>query len=217
MPHPLFLVPTGLERRFIEPVVTAAAPFRLELCGFGPVVAAARTAALLAELRPERVLLIGIAGRLDEQLAIGAAYCFAQVACHGVGAGTAAAHRPAEALGWPQWPGDGGDPATRIGDLLPCSSGGLPAGRMGGLLLTVCSASADASDVQARLQLHPGAAAEEMEGFAVAAACRLAGVPLDIVRGISNSAGDRDTTRWRVDDACRAAAELALTLLGDRP
>jgi hypothetical protein len=41
-------------------------------------------------------------------------------------------------------------------------------------------------------------------------------VPLDIVRGISNTAGDRDPSDWRIEAACRAAAGLAATLLGGR-
>jgi futalosine hydrolase len=83
-------------------------------------------------------------------------------------------------------------------------------------LLSACAASADEADVRSRLRLHPDAAAEDMEGFAVAAACRLAGVPLDIVRGISNTAGDRDTSGWQIEAACRAAAALAVMLLGER-
>jgi len=219
MPHSLLLVPTGLERRVIEPVVTAAAAvaIRIELCGFGPVVAAARTAALIAAARPERVLLVGIAGRLDERLAIGSAHGFSHVTCDGIGVGSGDGHTPAERLGWSQWPGSSGDPTTRIGDTLPCSSGRLPADAQAGLLLTVCSAAADPADTQTRRRRHPDALAEEMEGFGVAAACRLAGVPLDIVRGISNTAGDREKASWRVDDACRAAATLAATLLGGRP
>jgi futalosine hydrolase len=57
--------------------------------------------------------------------------------------------------------------------------------------------------------------AEDMEGFAVALACRLVGVPLDIVRGISNDAGDRDKVRWQVPQALRAAADLAALILAD--
>ncbi|MFM8734205.1 MAG: futalosine hydrolase [Pirellulales bacterium] len=218
MRHPLVLVPTQLERGIIEPLMAAgpASSIRVELCGFGPVVAAARTAALLAEHRPSRVVLVGIAGRFDERLAIGRAYAFARVACHGIGAGTGDAHMPAEAMGWPQWPGDGLDPATRLGDELPCTSSGLPAAVRAGLLLSACAASAGSDDVRARLRLHPDAAAEDMEGFAVAAGCRLAGVPLDIVRGLSNTAGDRDTSAWQVEDACRAAAALVAMLLGGR-
>ncbi|MBU6222736.1 MAG: futalosine hydrolase [Planctomycetes bacterium] len=218
MPQPLILVPTERERGLIEPAIEAAwaGPARVELCGFGPVVAAARTAQLIAEHRPSRVLLVGIAGRLSDRLAIGAAHAFERVACHGVGAGSGDAFTPAESLGWPQWPGDALDSATRIGDVLPCSSGVDIGPEQAGLLLSACAASACAADVLVRLQLFPNATAEDMEGFAVAAACRLSGVPLDIVRGISNTAGDRDHSRWQIDAACRAAATLAAALLGGR-
>lgn len=218
MLQPLILVPTDRERALIQPAIEAAGRgrARVELCGFGPVVAAARTAQLIAEHRPPRVLLVGIAGRLSERLAIGAAYAFERVACHGVGAGSGGAFTPAESLGWPQWPGDGLDSVMRIGDLLPCSSGGDAMPERAGLLLSACAASASEADVIARLQLFPDAAAEDMEGFAVAAACRLAGLPLDIVRGISNTAGDRDHARWQIDAACRAAAALAAAILGGR-
>lgn len=221
MPHHLLLVPTELERGLIAPAVAAAcgSAIRSELCGFGPVVAAARTARLIAEHRPGRVLLVGIAGRFSDRLAIGQAYVFERVACHGIGAGSGDAFVPAEAMGWKQWPGDASDANAAIGDSLPCTSGRLPdaaASARAGLLLSACAASADEADVRSRLRLHPDAAAEDMEGFAVAAACRLAGVPLDIVRGISNTAGDRDTSGWQIEAACRAAADLAATLLGER-
>jgi futalosine hydrolase len=222
MQQPLVLVPTELERGFITPVLKAAcrAAIRIELAGFGPVVAAARTAGLLAGHRPERVLLVGIAGRYDDRLDIGRAYVFERVACHGVGAGSGAAFVPAEKLGWKQWPGDESAEKASIGDSLDCIGGRLPAAAAparAGLLLSACAAAAGAEDVRSRLELHPHAAAEDMEGFAVAAACRLAGVPLDIVRGISNTAGDRDPSGWRIDAACRAAAALAAMLLGGRP
>ena len=215
----LVLVPTESERRIIEPVMRAGdgGSFRLELSGFGPVVAAARTARLIAEQRPDAVLLVGIAGRFSDRLPIGHAYAFERVACHGVGAGSGDAFVPADALGWPQWPGDGSDPATRIGDMVACTSGPLPAESPGaGLLLSACAASANDADVRSRLRLFPDAVAEDMEGFAVAAACRLAGVPIEIVRGISNTAGDRDISGWRIEAACHAAAELAALLLGAR-
>lgn len=219
MRRPLLLIPTELERGRIAPLVVAACgdAVQIELCGFGPVAAAVRTAQLIAERGPPAVLLVGIAGRFNDRLALGQAYAFERVACHGIGAGSGSAFLPAEALGWSQWPGDASDPQTRIGDSLPATSGRLPVIERAGLLLSACAAAAGGDDVRARLRLHPDAAAEDMEGFAVAVACRLAGVPLDIVRGISNAAGDRDTSRWQVDDACRAAAELAARLIGGRP
>ena len=218
MPQPLLLVPTELERGFIAPVMAAAcsAVIPVELCGFGSVVAAARAAQLIAEHRPERVLLVGIAGSYADRLAIGQAYAFERVACHGIGVGSGDAFMPAAGIGWSQWPGDA---AAAIGDTLPCASGRLPAAdapARAGLLLSACAASSGDDDVRSRLRLHPDAAAEDMEGFAVAAACRLAGMPLDIVRGISNTAGDRDLSRWQIEAACREAAALAATLLGGR-
>lgn len=216
--RPLVLVPTERELGLIEPLLEAAGGGRVhaELCGFGPVVAAARASRLIAEHRPTHVLLVGIAGRFSERLTIGAAYSFARVACHGIGAGSGDAFIPAEGLGWPQWPGEGVDSAMRIGDTLPCSSGGSTAAPRAGLLLSACSVSASEADAIARLRLFPDAAAEDMEGFAVAAACRLGGVPLEIVRGISNTAGDRDLSHWQIDAACRAAAAVAATILGAR-
>lgn len=217
----LFLVPTDFERGLIEPALAAACgtAIRIEVCGFGPVVAAARAAGLIAARRPERLLLVGIAGRFADRLAIGRAYAFERVACHGVGAGSGDAFVPAEAMGWQQWPGDASAATAAIGDSLSCTSGPLPAAAAtarAGLLLSSCSASAGDDDVRSRLRAHPDAVAEDMEGFAVAAACRLAGVPLDIVRGISNTAGDRDRLHWQIEAACRAAAELAAMLVGDR-
>jgi hypothetical protein len=91
-----------LERGLIAPVLAAACgpAIRSELCGFGPVVAAARAAQLIAEHRPDSVLLVGIAGRMSDRLAIGEAYAFERVACHGVGAGSGEAFVPAEWSGW---------------------------------------------------------------------------------------------------------------------
>jgi futalosine hydrolase len=216
MPRTLILVPTAMERRrlepILEPMLTLVLPdggrlARVALCGFGPVAAAARTAQLLGEHRPERVLLVGIAGRIDDRLAVGGAYRFDQVACYGVGAGSGADFVPAAALGWQQWPGDTAAP-EQVGDLIECGrSGGA------GLLLTACAAAATDADVLLRRQAFPSAVAEDMEGFAVAMACRLRGVPLDIVRGISNTAGDRDASRWQVAAALEAAGRLAVQIV----
>jgi len=225
MPRHLILVPTEMERRILAPMLASATArdCRVALCGFGPVAAAARTAQLLAEHAPDRVLLVGIAGRLDDRLAVGAAYEFERIACYGVGAGSGGQFVPAAAMGWQQWPGDadgvsphGGDPiGDEIGDLTSCTVCGDAGGGRAGLLLTVCAAAASAEDVRLRKQTFPAAAAEEMEGFAVAFACRLRSVPVGIIRGISNTAGDRDTSRWQVATAVEAAGRLALQVVAE--
>jgi futalosine hydrolase len=214
MVHALILVPTDLERRLLAPRLAAdgGGYGRIELCGFGPVAAAARTAGLIAERRPDRVLLVGIAGSIGDSLRIGEARRSSEVACYGVGAGTGDGFETAGALGWPQWSGDLDDD-NGIGDVITLVPTIGLADPPAGLLLTVCAASATADDVALRRAAFPAAVAEDMEGYGVAFACRLAGVPLEIVRGISNTAGDRDKSRWQIEPALAAAADLAATIL----
>jgi futalosine hydrolase len=103
--------------------------------------------------------------------------------------------------GFPQWPG--------IEDRIALA----PAGAAEALLLTVWAASDSPAGAERRLQRHPGAAAEDMEGFAVAFACALARVPCTIVRGISNAVGERDKRRWRIGEGLAAARARALEQL----
>ena len=236
MPRHLILIPTEPERRCLAPRLAALPPAdtAVELCGFGIAAAAARTAQLIAALRPERVILVGIAGRLDDRLALGTATLFERIACHGIGVGSGPAFISAATLGWQQWPGDpgdgdpgdgdpgdgdagDGDPSDGgpgVGDELPCAvpdRGDLPRER---LLLTVTAAAAGPEDVRLRKAMVPEASAEEMEGFAVALACRLFRIPCTIIRGISNTAGDRDKAHWQIEAPLAAAADLVLRILG---
>ena len=210
----LLLVPTAGERRVVEQAIESrgAERLRIELCGFGPIAAAARAAHLLATLGPASVTLVGIAGALDDRLSIGQAYRFDEVACYGVGVGSGTAFQPAAAVGWPQWSGDSSVSQRAIGDRIGPT--GITAGHV---LLTACAASAGPADVAARRALIPDAVAEDMEGFGIALACELAGVPWTIIRGISNRAGDRDHSQWCVEPALEAAAALARKTLAEAP
>ena len=146
----LLLFPTRLERRrFLDQGGLRPGVALQELSGFGPVAAAARTAQLLAVLRPRRVLLLGIAGAYDiERHPIGSALEFSEVALDGVGVGEGRGFRGPPAIGFPQWPGrpvrgqpdDGGDEdlVGAVHDRLLLGAGGGE-----GLLLTTCAASAE--------------------------------------------------------------------------
>ena len=224
MPRHLILIPTEPERHILAPHLATLPPadVAVELCGFGIAAAAARTAQLLGVLKPDRVILVGIAGRLDDRLAIGAATLFDAVACHGIGAGSGPAFIPAAALGWRQWPGDENDGDPGVGDVLPCAVPDRSAPDQASLpreplLLTVTAAAAGPEDVALRRAIFPEASAEEMEGFAVALACRLFRIPCTIVRGISNTAGDRGKARWQIEAPLAAAADLVLRLLAVKP
>ncbi len=207
----LLLVPTAREeRRFFADGAWERGLALHALAGFGPVAAAARTAALVARLAPRRVLLAGIAGTYSEDvLPVGAATCFDAVALDGVGAGAGAGFRLPSQLGLPQWPA--ADGAAAVHERLALAR--PPAARAAGLLLTVCAASDGATQTGERRERHPGAGAEDMEGFGVALACALAGVPLCIVRGASNRVGERDPGAWHIDEAIDSARALAADVL----
>lgn len=208
----LLLIPTELERRRLLAAGQLPPGLALQaLCGFGPVVAAARTAELLARLAPARVLLAGIAGAYDiERDPLGSVRRFGTVAIDGVGAGAGDGFLGPAALGFDQWPA-----APRIAERLPLAE--LPATEHhapAAELLTVCAAAGSEAEARRRVERFPAAAAEDMEAFAVASACALAGVPCAVLRGISNRAGDRDTGGWAIDaalDALRAALVDALS------
>ena len=213
-PPTLVLVPTEIEQRHLalQPGFGADAP--CELCGFGPVAAAARAATHIARHTPARVVLTGIAGTFDPTgLPVGTAAVFSRVALQGVGVVGASGFVSAAALGFRHWPNDPGridpdDPDELVLD--------APVPPAAGRLLTCCTASASPEEARQRLEQYPGTVAEDMEGFAVALACRLAGVPLAIARGISNEVGDRDVERWQIPTALDAARLLVRDLVGRR-
>ncbi|MCR9296860.1 MAG: futalosine hydrolase [bacterium] len=196
--HRLVLVPSQLELDHLQDSrLIAESP--VELCGFGLVAAAMRTMQLLSHYQPQQVLLIGIAGGLTEHIQVGQAYCFDSVACYGIGVGTGKDFCTAGQMGWRQL-----EQPIQIGDQLD-----LRQNSAGRLLLSCAAASGNPDDVDHRLAAFPQAEAEDMEAFAVAAACRLAKIPLTVIRGISNRAGHRDHREWKIADAMCSAREVA--------
>lgn len=202
----LFLIPTEFERDLIVDSLTeerlgVTKPV-IEICGFGPVVPAAQTVRLIQKHQPDCVLLMGIAGSYDQMLDPGTAFSFSEVACYGVGVGSAGTFQTAQQMGWNHWSDD------LAQDSITDSIALEPLTGIAAQLLTVCAAAGNQEDVGLRLQTFPNALAEDMEGFAVAAACKLCNVPLSIVRGISNRAGDRDKRNWKIRESLLAAIEL---------
>ena len=206
----LVLVPTELElthlRRSVEFSLLLQHDCQLGICGFGPIVAAARTSQLIAEQPPSRILLVGIAGTYNDNHPIGSACSFDRVSCFGIGIGSGDQYQSATAAGWSQWPTD--NPDETIEDSIS-----LPDSTTKGTLLTCTTSSSGPEDVARRLAEFPGAVAEDMEGFSVAVACRLAGIPLTIIRGISNRAGDRNKANWKIEQALASAAEQVVDII----
>ena len=195
----LFLIPTPMERADLAPLLHVSQA-HVELCGFGVAAAGARAGQLIELHQADLVVLLGIAGSYQSNLTPGKAYAFNRVWCDGIGVGEADGFQSAGEMGWPHWQMVGDEP---VGDEIEIGSDSSGHG-----LLTVCAASADSAQAQSRRERYPHAAAEDMEGFSVAVACRIANVPLQIIRGISNVAGNREHATWKVHEAIESVAEM---------
>ena len=81
-----------------------------------------------------------------------------------------------------------------------------------GIFVTVSCASGTARRGEMLARQHLGLC-ENMEGAAVARVCREFGLPCLELRCISNLVEDRDTSRWRLQQACRKAGEVTALVL----
>lgn len=193
----LILVPTQLEADKLQlELDRAESGFELAVCGFGPVGSAISACLLIERDRPDRVVLAGIAGALDETAEIGQAFAFRSVTMHGIGVVRDGQLRSPVELGFAELPLlskaketlKDGSITLQTSDCVSC----LPQ------LLTVCTSSDTFDTAAERRGLYPAAAAEDMEGYAVALACVATSVPLMIIRGISNRAGEVDRSLWQI-------------------
>jgi len=208
MPHQsdkLYLIPTEFERQKVQAILADRFPeqasrFQFQLCGFGPIAAAAKTMQLLVE-QPANIVLLGIAGTYQtERFPVGSATKFNHVVCHGVGVGSGEQFVSASELGWQQ--------GEAVDDRIDCV--GVSASELPRDLLTVCSAADSQAEAAIRLAKNPTTVGEDMEAFGVAMACQMSGVECEVIRGFSNVAGDRDKTNWQIDQALSAAVELLI-------
>ena len=82
-----------------------------------------------------------------------------------------------------------------------------------GIFVTVNCASATAKRGAMLAETHQGLL-ENMEGAAIAGACRLSSLPLLELRCVSNMVEDRDPGAWRLAEACEKSAAAASCLAG---
>lgn len=179
----------------------------LATVGIGPVNAALELGLLIQRLAPERMIMVGSAGAFEGAgLEIGRVMAagWEVMAELGLTTGPGLADGPALAL-------PGVDQKIDLDPGLTSAVAGAAGIGVGGLL-TVAGVSANPGQASARAERF-GALAENMEGYALALAAARHGIPAAEVRGISNLAGDRDKTRWRLGEASTAAQTAVLTFL----
>jgi futalosine hydrolase len=156
------------------------------VAGIGPAAAAAAASAALAARRPDLVVSAGIAGGFDVPL--GTVVVASRVVHADLGIEAPSGIEPLGApLAVPGADALGRRLGARVGTVLTVS--------------TVTGTAATAAALQAR---YPDAVAEAMEGYGVATAAALHGVPFAEVRAISNLVGPRDRPSWRIPEALAA-------------
>lgn len=205
----LILIPTDGERASIETALQYdERQWSIHTVGFGVIAAGIESYRAVLTQRPTKVILAGIAGLFasssKQALQMGDAIWFDSIAIDGIGVGQADAFIDAIELGW-NWNHDAASDAR-----LQCQT---PEHSDPAMLLTVCSGSANEADALRRSQRFPDAIGEDMEAYAVAHACRTAGVPLSIVRGFSNIVGQRDKSDWCVDQALASVAKQLQSII----
>ncbi len=184
------------------PCSIAGRSLALLTTGVGPVNAAFALTRFLAEHREAgAVVACGVGGAYPGSgLEPGDVVCAESETYGDLGADSLAGFLDMRALGFPVIAGE-----PPLFNRLPVDL--FPAARR--VPFVTCATCTGTDARAAELAARTGGAVESMEGAAVVHVARLMGVPVGEVRGISNLAGDRDRSRWRVG-AAAAAARAAL-------
>ncbi|WP_405645465.1 futalosine hydrolase [Streptomyces sp. NBC_00019] len=167
--------------------------------GVGPALAAATTATALAGTPYGLVVSAGIAGGFQPEAPVGSLVVADEITAADLGAETAEGFVPVTELGF-------GTVTHRPPEALVRAAVAATGARRGAVL-TVSTVTGTVARAAALRERHPTALAEAMEGFGVAEAAALHGVPVLEVRAVSNPVGPRDRAAWRIPDALAALTD----------
>jgi futalosine hydrolase len=167
--------------------------------GVGPARAAAATAAALAANTYDLVVCAGIAGGFQPEAPIASLVIADDITVADLGADTPDGFLSVTELGF-------GDVSHQPPPSLVQAAADATGGQVGTVLTvsTVTGSAARAEELRGR---YPRAVAEGMEGFGVAEAAALHGVPVFEVRAVSNAVGPRDRDAWRIAEALAVLTE----------
>ncbi|MBM7172242.1 futalosine hydrolase, partial [Streptomyces sp. G44] len=168
----------------------------------GPPAAPARAA---AHGRPYRLVVsAGIGGGFPPDAAVGSLVVADAITVADLGAQTPDGFAPVTELGF------GAVTHRPPGSLVRETADAC--GAATGTVLTVSTVTGTAERAAELRLRHPRALAEAMEGFGVAEAAVLHGLPVLEVRAVSNPVGPRDRAAWRIGDALAALSDAFATI-----
>ncbi|MFN8012249.1 MAG: phosphorylase [Holophagaceae bacterium] len=163
----------------LGPYVEAPPPgWRMASTGIGALLAAAATARLVEELRPERVLFVGTCGHYDDRLRVGDHLFAAEALSSSLAECRGEAYRPA--LERTRWPATWELPLPGHGVVVP------PA----------ITRTTEGAGLLGRL-----GAAEHLELTGVYAACHAVEVPVGAALAVVNAVGPEAQAQWRANHA----------------
>lgn len=182
----------------------------VQIAGVGPSEAAARSAFALSNGQYDLVISAGIGGGFVGQAEIGAIAIASEIIAADLGAESADGFISVDQLGF----GSARIPVhAEFADraALRMRAAGLTV--TVGPILTVSTVTGTEQTAAALAERIPKAAAEAMEGFGVATAAMLRGIPVLEFRAISNLVGPRDREAWRIKEALEALEAASSVLL----
>lgn len=202
----LIIAAVEAERQAILRGLADASRFDVIASGAGVGMAAASAGAALASGAYTLVVSAGIGGGFADRAPVGSLVIADAIIAADLGAETAGGFQTADKLGF------GGNrleaDISLATQLQTTVAARFPSRHVvTGPVLTVSTATGTAATAEAWKQRHPDAAAEAMEGFGVACAASLYGLPCLELRGISNAVGPRDRAAWRIGEALEVLEE----------
>lgn len=175
-------------------------PLVLATLGVGKVNTAAGLALAIAQLKPAAVVQVGIGGAFPGSgLSVGDVAVASEEVHLDSGVLTAGGFEDMESLGFPLLT----SPA-RLFNRIPVDSG-LSESIAGARLPLVPFGTSETVSGRVGVRSPFRVAVESMEGAAAAQVALAAGVRFAEVRGISNLAGEREKSGWRIEEALEAA------------
>ncbi|MGP9020163.1 futalosine hydrolase [Streptomyces sp. BR1] len=184
-----------------DAVTRACSAFDTVVGGVGPASAAAATATALARAPSPYGLVVsaGIGGGFAPLAPVGSLVVSSRIVAADLGADTPDGYLDVEELGFGR---SVHLPPAALAEAIATATGAAYAP-----VLTVSTVTGTAERAAALTQRHPGAGAEAMEGFGVAEAAALHGIPVVEIRAVSNAVGPRDRSAWRIGDALAALGD----------
>ncbi|MFA9559722.1 futalosine hydrolase [Evansella sp. AB-rgal1] len=175
--------------------------YDVKLAGVGPAVAAANTATALTFENYDLVISAGIGGGFPNMAEVTSVAVATEIISADLGAETSEGFLPIEELGF------GSSRVSVDIELVSTitkilSSQGLKV--QSGPILTLSTVTGTTETAELLSKQYPGATAEAMEGFGVATAASIQGIPVLEIRTISNAVGPRNREAWKLKEALQS-------------